>query len=92
MIAPLVPEPVRLGYCQPSSHDGNVQLMAKLIVQHDEDPGIAIILEEWRISGSNRFLGWHGTCTQCGRVMHRWGEHRAIESAREHVDRHESAL
>lgn len=66
--------------------------MAKLIVQHDEDPGIAIILEALRLDGSGRALGWHGTCTQCGRPMHRWGQWLAIESAKAHVDSHESAL
>jgi hypothetical protein len=66
--------------------------MAKLIVQHDDDPGIAIILEEWRIPGSGRFLGWHGACTQCGYLVHRWIWGRAVESARRHVDSHESAL
>jgi hypothetical protein len=66
--------------------------MAKLIVQHDEDPGIAIVLEYVLPSTPGRPQGWHGTCTQCGRPMHRWNERQAIESARTHVDGHECAL
>lgn len=67
--------------------------MAKLIVQHDEDPGIAIILEQvLPASTEGRAQGWHGRCTECGKTTHRWGQAVAIESARRHVDNHESSL
>lgn len=66
--------------------------MSKLIVQHDEDPGIAIVLEYVPPGTPGRALGWHGACTQCGKTMHRWGPAMAIESARRHVDSHSSAL
>lgn len=66
--------------------------MAKLIVQHDEDPGIAIVLEEVPEGTPGRAHGYHGTCTECGWPMHRWLQVRAIEGAKEHVDRHESRL
>jgi hypothetical protein len=66
--------------------------MAKLIVQHDEDPGIAIVLEYVPPGTPGRPQGWHGTCTQCGRPMHRWDGEVAIAGARVHVDSHESAL
>ncbi len=67
--------------------------MAKLLVQHDDDPGIAIILEEVLPGNAEgRVQGWHGSCTQCGYPIHRWIWGRAVESARRHVDAHESAL
>lgn len=66
--------------------------MAKLIVQHDEDPGIAIVLEEVPEGTPGRARGYHGSCTECGWPMHRWYSIDAIESAKNHVDRHESRL
>ena len=66
--------------------------MAKLVVQHDEDPGIAIVLEHVPPRTPGRAQGWHGACTQCGHVIHRWYQDGAFESAKEHVDRHESTL
>lgn len=63
--------------------------MAKLVVQHDEDPGIAIVLGG---GSAGRGLGWSGACTQCGRWVHRWRQDRAIATAKDHVDSHESAL
>ncbi len=65
--------------------------MAKLIVQHDEDPGIAIVLE-YVAPGGDIAEGWYGTCTECGRPMHRWAQREAVESAKTHVDQHESGL
>jgi hypothetical protein len=66
--------------------------MAKLLVQHDEDPEISIILEYVAPGTPGRARGWHGSCTQCGRPMHRWAQGRAVEDAQAHVDGHESAL
>jgi hypothetical protein len=62
--------------------------MAKLIVQHDEDPGIAIILEEVLPGTPGRARGFHGTCTECGFPMHRWTRDNAVRDAQRHVDRH----
>jgi hypothetical protein len=66
--------------------------MAKLLVQHDDDPGIAIILEEVEPGDAHRARGWHGSCTECGYILHRWHQDKAIENAQGHVDRHESHL
>lgn len=62
--------------------------MATRIVQHAEDPGIAVELTE-RVNG---VPGWSGPCTECGRIMHQWNERAAAEVAQRHVDRHESSL
>lgn len=66
--------------------------MAKLLVQHDEDPGIAIVLEYVAPGTPGRPQGWFGTCTQCGKKTHWWHQDRAITAAQAHVDGHESAL
>lgn len=66
--------------------------MAKLIVQHDEDPGIAIVLEYVAPGIPDRVQGWRGECTQCGWPMHRWEIDQAIAGAKTHVDVHESGL
>lgn len=58
--------------------------MAKLIVQHEVDPGIAITLTEAQ--------GWQGSCTECGHTVHAWTERKAISRAMGHVNRHESGL
>jgi hypothetical protein len=66
--------------------------VAKLIVQHDEDPGIAVILTETIPGTAGLAQGWRGLCTECGMTFHRWHRDKAEESARSHVDRHESSL
>lgn len=66
--------------------------MAKLIAQHDTDPGIAIVLTYTAPNDPTHAVGWHGSCTECGRPMHRWDWRRALESAQAHVDSHDSAL
>jgi hypothetical protein len=66
--------------------------VAKLIVQHDVDPGIAVILAEVLPGTPGQAQGWHGQCTECGKTFHRWHKERAEESARGHVDSHESSL
>jgi hypothetical protein len=66
--------------------------MAKLLVQHDTDPGIAVILTEVPPRTPGKAQGCHGTCTECGWTIHRWLTENAIKDAREHVDSHESGL
>lgn len=66
--------------------------MAKLIVQHEQDPGIAIVLEYVPSGTPGRALGYHGKCTQCGWPLHRWERDTAILSAFSHIEKHESAL
>lgn len=61
--------------------------MAKVLIQHDKDPGIAIILHE-----DDRLQGFHGSCTECGWPMHKWLLEKAVRAAQGHVDRHESSL
>jgi hypothetical protein len=63
--------------------------VSKIVVQHDTDPCIGIVLEEVPEGTPGRAHGWHGTCTQCGRVMHWWHRDPAIAGSRAHVDRHE---
>lgn len=62
--------------------------MAKIVIHHDVDPGIAIVLEEVFGGISGRARGVHGVCTACGWLMHRWARDNAIRSAKEHVDGH----
>lgn len=66
--------------------------MAKLIVQHEVDPGIAIVLTEVLPHHPSLARGWRGQCTECGKTMHRWHQDRAISAAQAHVDSHESSL
>jgi hypothetical protein len=66
--------------------------MAKVVVQHDVDPAIAIVLEEVLEGTPGRARGFSGTCTECGRPMHQWFEAQAIAVAKRHVDAHESGL
>lgn len=66
--------------------------MAKIIIQHDVDPGIAIVLEHVAPGTPGRAQGYHGSCTECGWPMHRWGQDVALIAAQAHVDRHESGL
>lgn len=69
--------------------------MAKLIVQHDTDPGIAIVIED-RARPANAFESpWYcGKCTQCGWEL---GDYcysvvgSAVAEAEIHVDKHEAA-
>lgn len=66
--------------------------MAKLIVQHEEDPGIAMALTEVLPGHPDLAQGWRGQCTECGRTMHRWHQDKAVKAAQGHVDSHESSL
>lgn len=66
--------------------------MARIVVQNEVDPGIAIVLEEVAEGTPERAQGWYGECTECGRKMHRWEQNRIVLSAQQHVDRHESGL
>ena len=64
--------------------------MAKIVIQHDVDPSIGIVLEE--VPPGSPAVRWHGACTECGHVIHRWHPDNAIAAAKRHVDRHESGL
>lgn len=66
--------------------------MAKIVIQNEADPGIAILLEEVPEGTPGRAQGTHGVCTKCGWPMHRWDRDRAIEDAKRHVDGHEAEL
>lgn len=66
--------------------------MAKIVVQHDVDPAIGMILEEVPPGTPGRAQGCHGTCTECGWPMHRWDRDRAIQDAKQHVDSHEPVV
>lgn len=63
--------------------------MAKIVIQNEADPCIAIVLEQVGPGVPGKALGTHGTCTECGWPMHRWELSRAIIDARDHVDSHE---
>lgn len=66
--------------------------MARLVVQHDVDPAIGIVLEEVPPGTPGRSQGWHGRCTECGRVMHRWTKDDALRDAQAHVDKHDAQV
>lgn len=68
------------------------ETVAKLVVQHDVDPGIAIVLEEVPEGTPGRARGTYGSCTECGWTVHRWLTENAIRDGKEHVDQHESGL
>jgi hypothetical protein len=64
--------------------------MAKLLVQHDTDPGICVILAERESTVTEGLLIWVGECTQCGSPI-RGTAVTSVERARAHVDEHEDA-
>lgn len=67
--------------------------MAKIVIMHDTDPGIGITLELFRLPNQHwAALGWKGACTECGWVVHKWREEKAIEIAKRHVDSHPAVL
>lgn len=66
--------------------------MAKLIVHHQTDPGIGMVLEEVLPGDAKRARGWYGRCTACPKTMHRWHQDRAVKAAQGHVDSHEAVL
>jgi len=68
-----------------------VETVAKIVVQHDLDPAIAIVLE-YEAPGGRHAQGWYGECTECGWPMHRWGQPFAIDAAKAHVDRHDGSV
>jgi hypothetical protein len=59
--------------------------MAKTIVQHSTDPGIAIIVQEFED-------GYGGDCTECGHHVFHKRQPDAIEEAEIHIDTHEGSL
>lgn len=65
--------------------------MAKIVIQHDVDPAIGMILEEVP-EGTDRAEGTYGRCTQCPHTIHRWRRDNAIVAARRHVDSHEAVV
>ena len=65
--------------------------MAKLVVQHDRDPQIAVVLTEMP-RGGHTVPGVTGSCTQCGWPMHQWNRDKAIRAAQQHVDGHEPVI
>ena len=66
--------------------------MAKVVVQNDTDPGIAVVLETVPEGTPGRAQGTYGKCTQCGWPIHQWREDSAITVAKEHVDEHPAVL
>lgn len=66
--------------------------MAKLVVQHNVDPAISMVLKEVLPGDPSLAQGWRGQCSECGKTMHRWHMDQAIGAAQAHVDSHESAL
>lgn len=62
--------------------------MAKLVIMHDEDPAIGIVLTVVEPGTPGKAMGTYGTCTECGWPMHRWDHEEAIRAARRHVDAH----
>lgn len=61
--------------------------MAKLLVQHDTDPGICVILAEVE----QPLPGWAGDCTQCGTSVHSTRADEAVAYSVRHVESHEDA-
>lgn len=66
--------------------------MAKIVIVHEVDPCIGVTLEEVPPGTPGRAHGVYGTCTECGRVTHRWERDNAIRDAKTHVDRHVAVL
>ncbi len=62
--------------------------MSKIVVFNREDPCIGVILETVQPGTPGRARGTYGTCTECGKPIHRWDEDRAVRDAQEHVDAH----
>lgn len=68
--------------------------MAKLVVQHDGDPAIGIVLEYTEPGTPGKAEGYSGTCTECGWPIHRWQQNvlAVIQDAQAHVDAHEAQV
>lgn len=63
--------------------------MARIIVQHDTDGGIAMLLKEVPPGVPGIARGVHGECTECGRKTHHWKREDALYAALRHVEGHE---
>jgi hypothetical protein len=66
--------------------------MACTTVFNRADPCIAIVLVGTGPGHPVRARGWYGSCTQCGKPVHRWNRDQAVVSAQRHVDAHEPVL
>jgi hypothetical protein len=66
--------------------------MAKLVVRHDVDPAIGVVLTEVLPGTAGVAQGWYGACTECGWRLHRWMQGLAVEDAQAHVDRHDAVV
>jgi hypothetical protein len=62
--------------------------MAKLVVVNEQEPSISVVFEYIDPADPVRPQGWHGKCTGCGRVIHRWQMAGAFDSGQRHVDNH----
>lgn len=62
--------------------------MAKIVIQHDIDAAIGMILEEVPAGTPGVASGAHGKCTECPHTIHRWDRDNAIAAAKKHVDSH----
>ncbi len=65
--------------------------MAKVLVQHDTDPGIVVILAEVESMVTEGLMIWKGECTQCGAPIRGSWVDTAVLRAQGHVDEHEDA-
>lgn len=66
--------------------------MAKIVIQHEVDPSIGMVLEELSEGVPGRAHGVYGSCTECPAVLHAWTRDIGIILATRHVDAHESSL
>lgn len=66
--------------------------MTRIVVFNQADPGIGITLSEWLPANGSAPRGWRGSCTECGKTMHRWDKDRAVQGAQAHVDSHTPVL
>jgi hypothetical protein len=61
--------------------------MAKIVIQNETDPCIAVVLKE--VPHGPASTGHSGACTECGEVMYHRQVGKALTLAQEHVDSHE---
>lgn len=62
--------------------------MDKLVVHREDDPDIGVVYEEVPEGDLLRPAGFHGECTECGRIFFFWRRGRAVRGATSHLARH----
>lgn len=63
-------------------------MAAKLEVFNPYEPEIGIVFEYTPPGTPGVAQGWHGKCTECGKVCHYWTEEKVFRKGQDHVNSH----